>query len=357
MFPVYIGALMRKGENEEVQDSLKKAGISDLIFVDAEGRFIEVLAGVNEPEKKRKIIGDFFGELQSEIIEELGLDGEKTFLAQGTLYTDLIESGKGVGSRADNIKSHHNVGCKFIEDLKDAGRVVEPNRLIFKDEVRAAARQIGLPLEIAEREPFPGPGLGIRIVDCAEESDDWEEINSKVDGIARGEGLSGCVLPVKTVGVQGDARTYSYLGMLWGERDWTSIRSAAKKIPQQVHSVNRVVYSFEEPTEISKIKTFVTRENIDLLKEVDHIGRGVLSERGINGISQTIFVLFGSGINSENRSIALRAVSTDDFMTVSPFEIPWEVLDDIKEKISKIEGVGSFVIDVTDKPPATTCWE
>ena len=101
----------------------------------------------------------------------------------------------------------------------------------------------------------------------------------------------------------------------------------------------------------------MTRENIDLLKEVDHIGRGVLSERGINGISQTIFVLFGSGINSENRSIALRAVSTDDFMTVSPFEIPWEVLDDIKEKISKIEGVGSFVIDVTDKPPATTSWE
>ncbi len=357
VFPVYIGALMRKGENEEVQASLKKAGISDLIFVDAEERFVEVLAGVNEPEKKRKIIGDFFGELQSEIIEELGLDGEKTFLAQGTLYTDLIESGKGVGSRADNIKSHHNVGCKFIEDLKGAGRVVEPNRLIFKDEVRAAARQIGLPLEIAEREPFPGPGLGIRIVDCAEESDDWEAINSEVNRIARGEGLNGCVLPVKTVGVQGDARTYSYLGMLWGEREWTSIRSAAKKIPQQVHSVNRVVYSFEEPTEISKIKTFVTRENIDLLKEVDHIGRGVLSERGINGISQTIFVLFGSGINSENRSIALRAVSTDDFMTVSPFEIPWEVLDDIKEKISKIEGVGSFVIDVTDKPPATTCWE
>ncbi len=357
VFPVYIGALMRKDENEEVQASLKKAGISDLIFVDAEERFIEVLAGVNEPEKKRKIIGNFFGELQSEIIEELGLDGEKTFLAQGTLYTDLIESGKGVGSRADNIKSHHNVGCKFIEDLKSSGRVVEPNRLIFKDEVRAAARQIGLPLEIAEREPFPGPGLGIRIVDCAEESGDWEEINSKVNGIAREEGLSGCVLPVKTVGVQGDARTYSYLGMLWGERDWTSIRSAAKKIPQQVHSVNRVVYSFEEPTEISKIKTFVTRKNVELLKEVDHVGRGVLSERGVNGISQTIFVLFGSGINSENRSIALRAVSTDDFMTVSPFEVPWGILEEIKEKISKLEGVGSFVIDVTDKPPATTCWE
>lgn len=357
IFPVYIGALMRKDENEEVQASLKRAGINNLIFVDAEERFIEVLEGVSEPEKKRKIIGDFFGELQGEIIEKLGLEEEKTFLAQGTLYTDLIESGKGVGNMADNIKSHHNVGCKFIDDLKNSGRVVEPNRFIFKDEVRAAARLIGLPPEIADREPFPGPGLGIRIVDCAEESEDWEEINSKVAEIAQGEGLNGCVLPVKTVGVQGDARTYSYLGMIWGERDWTRIRSAAKKIPQRVHSVNRVAYSFEEPKEVSKIKTFVTRENIDLLKEVDYVGRRILSENEVKGISQTIFVLFGSGINSENRSVALRAVSTDDFMTVSPFEVPWGVLDEIKEKISKIEGVGSFVIDVTDKPPATTCWE
>ena len=357
IFPVYIGALMRKDENEEVQASLKRAGINNLIFVDAEERFIEVLEGVSEPEKKRKIIGDFFGELQGEIIEKLGLEEEKTFLAQGTLYTDLIESGKGVGNMADNIKSHHNVGCKFIDDLKNSGRVVEPNRFIFKDEVRAAARLIGLPPEIADREPFPGPGLGIRIVDCAEESEDWEEINSKVAEIAQEEGLNGCVLPVKTVGVQGDARTYSYLGMIWGERDWTRIRSAAKKIPQRVHSVNRVAYSFEEPKEVSKIKTFVTRENIDLLKEVDYVGRRILSENEVKGISQTIFVLFGSGINSENRSVALRAVSTDDFMTVSPFEVPWGVLDEIKEKISKIEGVGSFVIDVTDKPPATTCWE
>ena len=357
IFPVYIGALMRKDENEEVQAILKRAGINNLIFVDAEERFIEVLEGVSEPEKKRKIIGDFFGELQGEIIEKLGLEEEKTFLAQGTLYTDLIESGKGVGNMADNIKSHHNVECKFIDDLKNSGRVVEPNRFIFKDEVRAAARLIGLPPEIADREPFPGPGLGIRIVDCAEESEDWEEINSKVAEIAQGEGLNGCVLPVKTVGVQGDARTYSYLGMIWGERDWTRIRSAAKKIPQRVHSVNRVAYSFEEPKEVSKIKTFVTRENIDLLKEVDYVGRRILSENEVKGISQTIFVLFGSGINSENRSVALRAVSTDDFMTVSPFEVPWGVLDEIKEKISKIEGVGSFVIDVTDKPPATTCWE
>jgi GMP synthase (glutamine-hydrolysing) len=357
VFPVYIGALMRKNENEEVQASLKKAGINNLIFVDAEERFIEVLRGVNEPEEKRKIIGNFFGGLQSEVVERLGLVGEETFLAQGTLYTDLIESGRGVGNRADNIKSHHNVGCKFIDDLKDAGRIIEPNRLIFKDEARAAAREIGLPPEITEREPFPGPGLGIRIVDCAEESDDWEEINSKVNEIAQEGGLSGCVLPVKTVGVQGDVRTYSYLGMLWGERNWANIRDAAKKIPRRIHSVNRIVYSFEEPKEVIGIKTFVTKENIDLLKEIDYIGREILSENGVKGISQTIFVLFGSGINSEDRSIALRAVSTDDFMTASPFEISWKVLDEIRERISRINGVGSFVIDVTDKPPATTCWE
>jgi GMP synthase PP-ATPase subunit len=87
--------------------------------------------------------------------------------------------------------------------------------------------------------------------------------------------------------------------MLWGDRNWSNIRSAAKKIPRRVHSVNRVVYSFEEPKEVIKIKTFVTQDNIDLLKEVDYIGREILSENGVNGISQTIFVLFGLGINSK----------------------------------------------------------
>ena len=112
-------------------------------------------------EKKTKIIGDFLGELQREIIEELALDGEKTFLAQGTLYTDLIESGKGVGSRADNIKSHHNVGgLPEKMNLK----LLEPFRELFKDEVRELGKEMGIPNEIINRQPFPGPGLAIRIL-------------------------------------------------------------------------------------------------------------------------------------------------------------------------------------------------
>ena len=108
---------------------------------------------------------------------------------------------------------------------------------------------------------------------------------------------------------------------------------------------------------MQKVKESLNGNKQHLLKEIDYIGREILSENGVNGINQTIFVLFGLGINSENRSVALRAVSTDDFMTVTPFEISWKVLEEIRERISGINGVGSFVIDVTDKPPTTTCWK
>ena len=166
---VYIEALMRKGELDEVKNALKKAGVKNLKIIDAKQRFIEALKDEWEPETKRKIVGNLFGDLQTEACADLNLDAATTVLAQGTLYTDLIESGKGVGNKAHNIKSHHNVGCKFIEDLKERGQVVEPNQWIFKDEVRLAAAEIGLPSEIVNRQPFPGPGLAIRIVQGREE--------------------------------------------------------------------------------------------------------------------------------------------------------------------------------------------
>ena len=391
-YALYIDGLMRKHETDEVEKSLKRAGIKDLIIYRAEDEFISAVEGMQDPEEKRKAIGNLFGKIQQRMLKKLDLDPNKTFLAQGTLYTDLIESGKGVGKNAANIKSHHNVGCKFIEDMKKKGKIVEPNRFIFKDEVRLVAIELGLPTEIAERQPFPGPGLGIRIVNGLPEwiNDEFYRINDNVSKIADEQGLQGYVLPIKTVGVQGDGRTYSYLALLRGERDWKKIRNAAKRIPTEVHNVNRIVYDISnDNTEMQSpvqyldklIPTTVCRETVDLLKEADYEGRKITERYGFNDeISQTIFVLFGSDIYSNGkRSIALRAVSTDDFMTVSPVKpldirmndlaayrkdnpsqpvrISWECLDEIHDALLKKYDVGAFVIDVTDKPPATTCWE
>ncbi|MEA3514567.1 MAG: glutamine-hydrolyzing GMP synthase [Nanoarchaeota archaeon] len=391
-YALYIDGLMRKHETEEVEKSLKDAGIKDLIIYRAEDEFIKAVEGMHDPEEKRKAIGNLFGDIQQRMLKKLNLDHKKTFLAQGTLYTDLIESGKGVGKNAANIKSHHNVGCKFIEDMKKEGKIVEPNRLIFKDEVREAAREVGLPVEISERQPFPGPGLGIRIVNGLPEwiNDEFYRINDKIRMIAEEEGLQGYALPIKTVGVQGDGRTYSYLALLKGKRDWKKIRNAAKRIPTEIHNVNRIVYDISnDNTEMQSpdqyldklIPTTVCRETVDLLKEADYKGRKIIEKYGFDDhISQTIFVLFGSDIySSSKRSIALRAVSTDDFMTVSPVrpldlkqadieeyqknnalkpaQMSWQCLNEIHDALLKKYDIGAFVIDVTDKPPATTCWE
>jgi GMP synthase (glutamine-hydrolysing) len=371
VYPVYIGALMRKYENEQVVESLTKAGVKDLRYVEAEQRFIDAVRDMSDPEQKRKAIGNLFGKIMQEVCDELHLNPETTFLAQGTLYPDLIESGKGVGKRAATIKSHHNVGCRFIDDLKAAGMVVEPNRFIFKDEVREAAREIGLPPEIYQREPFPGPGLAIRIVDGNPEwvTPEFYSLSDRVNAIAHEEGLTGYVLPVKTVGVQGDARTYAYTVLLRGQRDWEKIRKAAIRIPKEIHDVNRVVYDIDHGRSLDgyvdrALSTTVTRETIDLLKDADYEGRQIITGFNFNEpISQTIFVLFGADIyNSGKRSVAGRFVLTDDFMTVSPVApdnvyMSWQCLDKIHNSLISKYDIGAFVIDVTDKPPATTCWE
>jgi GMP synthase (glutamine-hydrolysing) len=364
---------MRKGENEEVLESYKRAGIKNLTFIDAEERFIDAVKGMQDPEQKRKAIGNMFGIIQQEACERLGIDPDKTYLAQGSLYTDHIESGKGVGKKAANIKSHHNVGCEFIERMKAKGLLVEPNRMIFKDEVRRAAKEIGLPPEIYERQPYPGPGLGIRIVGGKNENlgKEFYDTNSKVSSIADAEMLEGYIVPVRTVGVQGDGRTYSFLTVLRGERDWQRIRNAAARIPKEVRETNRVVYDLSKNTGsyvdlISLVSTTVDKETYSLLQDVDNEGRGIIKKYGfdtLENISQTIFVLFGADPYLKGkRSVALRAVSTDDFMTVKPVDIgektlSWNCLDEIHDTLLKKYDIGMFVYDVTDKPPATTCWE
>ncbi|MFJ6948350.1 glutamine-hydrolyzing GMP synthase [Streptomyces wuyuanensis] len=263
---VYVDhGLMRKGETEQVEkDFVAATGVS-LKVVDAEQRFLDALAGVSDPEEKRKIIGrEFirvFEQAQAEIVAEAaGEHGEQPvqFLVQGTLYPDVVESGGGTGTA--NIKSHHNVGG-LPEDLEF--ELIEPLRKLFKDEVRMVGQELGLPEEIVQRQPFPGPGLGIRIV--GEVTRERLDLLREADAVAREEltaaGLDRDIwqcpvvllADVRSVGVQGDGRTYGHPIVLrpvssedamtadWTRMPYDVLAKISTRITNEVADVNRVV--------------------------------------------------------------------------------------------------------------------
>ncbi len=210
--------LMRKDESSEVMQSLRKLGAMHLLFVDAKDRFLSALAGVEDSEQKRKIIGDTFIRVQEEEIAR-HLTGD-FLLAQGTLYTDLIESGHGVGQHAQTIKSHHNVGTPLVEAKRKAGELLEPLNQLYKDEVRQLGELMGLPQDMVHRHPFPGPGLAIRIIwsiteeriKMLQEADAIYIQELKSRGLYENIWQAFCVLlPVRSVGVVGDARDYAHV--------------------------------------------------------------------------------------------------------------------------------------------------
>ncbi len=208
--------LMRKAESAEVMRNLTKLGARHLHMIEAEDDFLSALRGHEEPEAKRRIIGDLFITIQERELGRLGIPRD-AFLVQGTLYTDLIESGKGVGKAAQVIKSHHNVRSPLVEAKRKANRVIEPLDRLYKDEVRALGRLLGLPEEIVGRHPFPGPGLGVRILGevTKESCDILREADAIYIAELRARGLYdriwqafSVLLPIRSVGVAGDERKY-----------------------------------------------------------------------------------------------------------------------------------------------------
>jgi len=250
--------LLRSGESEQVQrDFVASTGVK-LVVVDAVEQFLSALAGVTDPEEKRKIIGREFIRSFEKAARDIAAGGEVEFLVQGTLYPDVVESGGGTGTA--NIKSHHNVGG-LPDDLQF--KLVEPLRTLFKDEVRQVGLELGLPAEIVWRQPFPGPGLAIRII--GEVTRDRLEILREADVIARAE-LSAAGLDrdiwqcpvvlladVRSVGVQGDGRTYGHPIVLrpvssedamtadWSRVPYDVLEKISTRITNEVREVNRVV--------------------------------------------------------------------------------------------------------------------
>ena len=258
--------LMRQSEGDQIEKAFSDRNIN-FIRINAEDRFLFALKGVTEPEKKRKIIGEQF----IRVFEEVGKKiGKADFLAQGTIYPDVIESGN---NGAETIKSHHNVGG--LPSVISFKEIIEPLRLLFKDEVRALGRELNLPEYMVNRQPFPGPGLAIRVI---------------------------------------------------GE---------------------------------------VTKDKLDMLRKADAIFREEIEKAKIKGVSQYFAALTNMrsvGVMGDGRTyeyaVALRSVSTEDFMTCVRTKIPYRVLDKVSSRIvNEVKGVNRVLYDVTGKPPATVEYE
>ncbi len=374
--------LMRHEESDTVCKALALQGLTHLthlkvedVFLNAtteiDGEVVGPLRMLMDPEAKRRLIGDTFFKLTQEAILGMHLDLEKTFIAQGTLRPDLIESGSvEVSQIAHKIKTHHN-DVPLIQAQRDKGLIIEPNRDWHKDEVREIGRMLGLPEAVVQRQPFPGPGLGIRIL-CTEApylTPEFDGLNADIHRMAQTLGLQGNVLPVKSVGVQGDYRSYSFLAALSGDysEDWQGLKSLATAIPNQFHAINRVALVLNRDKPLPSVirdvtPTTLTPDSLGLLRQVDYLVTETFEKAGIlSGISQLLAVLVPVGAAPGRHSIAIRAVVTSDYMTARPArledEIPWAVIQSFADEIVCRFPIDWVMYDMTSKPPATVEWE
>ncbi len=370
--------LMRKNESDIICENLKTLGLKNLKRVNAmntffnekidigDGKILGPLSKTCDPEQKRQIIGSMFIKVTRDAADEFGLDFDTTFLAQGTLRPDLIESGNpDVSGYAHKIKTHHN-DVDLVRRAREKGLIIETNWDWHKDEVRRIARILGLSEDVASRQPFPGPGLGVRIL-CSDGKMDIDEdlAHSLTDFIQKENYAYGCAIaPVQSVGVQGDNRSYKSLALLSQKEDsdnFERIFELAKALPNHFSKINRVAYLISGRDFDGKIKNtamYIGKDTADLLREADHIVTNCIMN---SNISQCFAVLIPIGIHKKY-SIAIRAVVTSDFMTARPAlpgkDFSLEALQKASTQIlDQCADVDMVFYDVTGKPPATVEWE
>ena len=345
-------AFLRKGEREAVERTLKAFG--KVRVVDASEEFLSAVEGVVDPEEKRRRIGDAFVRVMRREAEALGLDPEEWVLGQGTIYPDTIESGGTRNSAL--IKTHHN-RVEAIRRLMEEGRVVEPLAQLYKDEVRKVGDRLGLPEELIWRHPFPGPGLAVRALCSDGRSFPVPEgLSEEVEGIARRFGLEAEVLPIRSVGVQGDFRTYAHPAVLRGEADWDLLERVSTAITNAVRGINRVVWALT-PWRARKVRrATLTKERLDLLREADFRAHEVLRRRGLlREVWQMPVVLVPLG--EEGETVVLRPVCSQEAMTAQFAKLPPEAVREMAQAVFSLPGVDEVLYDVTHKPPGTIEWE
>jgi len=332
---VYVDTgLMREGETDFVR---RMPGVA---VEHAAGEFLDALAGITDPEEKRHIIGEEFVRVQERIIDARRLVEENWILGQGTIYPDTIESGGT--AKASVIKTHHN-RVAGIQKLIACGRIVEPLKSFYKDEVREVGRELGLAPELLERHPFPGPGLAIRCL-CSE-----------FDAPPRAT-ENGWVIPVNSVGVQGDSRTYAPV-LAIDALD----HARATALINSLSGVNRVVATVAARAPLAAMQVSacsLTVERIARLRHADAIVRRLSRESGFDSrIWQFPVVLIPLGTKEAPDSVVLRPVDSVDGMTARSVEMDPGLLAKICGELLALPEIAAVFYDLTHKPPATIEWE
>jgi len=343
---------------------LKEQKMGNFKVIDASKEFLDALRGVVDPEEKREIIGDKFVEVREKAIRTLNLDPERWLLGQGTLYTDTIEAGGTADSAV--IKTHHN-RTDAIQRLILQGKVIEPLANLYKDEVREIGISLNLPQSLVWRHTFPGPGLAVRTIcwDGKEENTKKiKEVDQKVKDIAKGFNLTACVLPLKTVGVQGDFRTYAHPVALATSKgcdpDWETLEKISTTITNSIKEVNRCVYLLKpDRLHRGRLKeTYLSQDRLDLLRDADYIATRAIEKAGlVRQISQMPVVLIPLSSDGEKESVVVRPVDTDDFMTATFSKMPMDIAIRMAQDILSIEQIEAVYYDITHKPPGTIEWE
>ncbi len=368
---------MRKNESDIIAKRYKDFGFNNFIVEDASETFLHAIKGLTDPQKKRHAVGETFITVRDDVIKKLDLHEDDWLLGQGTLYPDIIESGGTKNSHV--IKTHHN-RVEGIQALIEKGLIIEPLKDLYKDEVRVVGTILGLSNELVFRHPFPGPGLSINVL-CSDGSiakDDKTGKDGSVDfnaSIQEFESLdissmeigavSKKVLPVKSVGVQGDFRTYRFPAVLDFNKEifpsnelWEKLEKTSSFITNALSGVNRTVLCFYEKENCMLNEAYCTKDRLDMTREVDAI---VLDELKNSNLYSVIFqhltmcIPYSTAPNT--CSIVLRPVVSEDVMTARFAHLESTVLEKIVERIKKLGFVDALYYDITNKPPATFGWE
>ncbi len=351
---------MRLNESSWVKETLEQAGFKNFHVVNATETFLENVKGVAEPQAKRKIIGDTFLDVKEKAVEEHHLIDDTWLLGQGTIYPDTIESGGT--EHAALIKTHHN-RVDRIQELINQGKVIEPLADLYKDEVRELGELLGLPHKLVWRHPFPGPGLGVRVLCSDHESyENFSLVEGKINQLISAKGLKARILPVKSVGVQGDGRTYAHPCLISGEASWETLGEVSTMITNRFPEVNRVIYKISQEDwsgEIKLNKAYLTKDRLDLLRQADKIVTDFLYEHQLyETIWQMPVVLLPiSRSSTKGESLILRPINSTEAMTANFSRLPMNLVKLMAEKILKEVKLEGIFYDVTNKPPGTIEWE
>lgn len=374
---------MRKNESKNVAEAYRKFGFNNFIVEDASESFLNAIKGLTDPQQKRMAVGENFIKVRNEVLEKQHLDENQWLLAQGTLYPDIIESGGTKNSKT--IKTHHN-RVQGIQALIEKGLIIEPIKDLYKDEVRAIGKKLGLDDSLVMRHPFPGPGLSINVL-CyngkswsAKDDEEFDVAQKELESVKFTQFCEHCqqnlrrsVLPVRSVGVQGDFRTYRFPACLTFKDEGNGffhvpkfrekVEGASSEITNNSKYLNRTVIKLYQNPKVKdeqmKLQEgYCDKRRLDQLREVDNIVLTELHKSGwYNKIFQHLTIDLPYASSNDHASFVLRPVCSEDVMTARFAWWPKELMQTILEQIAKLDFVDAVYFDATNKPPATFGWE